>query len=417
MTVSVLFMEPTPHLRHNYDTMIKYTHKITMRKDFVLADGTCALVMQCFLGGHRVRLRLDLYARPDEFDQVRQLVRIPKDRPREQRINTVLAKYKSRVEEMFFEARVTGQAISPKEFVEELDTKPALGSFIEFIVRESEKEKGERAESTIKTYNTVVMNLRKFRPDVTFSDITFSFIQEFDRFLKTNKIDDNSRAKYHKIVRKFVLLAIRKRRRIKNPYGANGFIIKEVDVERTWLTIEEVAKLAKLYDDKILSKGLHITLRHFLFQCVTSMRISDLKRLDRSNIEGDMLVLIPEKTKRLRKIVKVPLSKLAKRMIADSDSKTDKLFNPVTDQTANEHLKEIAKAAGIDKDISTHVGRHTFGFLYLQMGGKVEELREILGHSKIETTMVYTHTDYTRKVAGVNKFDEIFKPIKTEGVA
>jgi site-specific recombinase XerD len=55
------------------------------------------------------------------------------------------------------------------------------------------------------------------------------------------------------------------------------------------------------------------------------------------------------------------------------------------------------------------VGRHTFGFLYLLMGGKVEELREIMGHSKLETTQVYTHTDHDRKIAGVRRFDEVFK--------
>jgi len=43
------------------------------------------------------------------------------------------------------------------------------------------------------------------------------------------------------------------------------------------------------------------------------------------------------------------------------------------------------------------------------MGGKVEELREIMGHSKLETTQIYTHTDHDRKVASVLRFDEVFK--------
>jgi site-specific recombinase XerD len=108
----------------------------------------------------------------------------------------------------------------------------------------------------------------------------------------------------------------------------------------------------------------------------------------------------------------VPLSALALRLIAESGSKSTKLFNVTDEQQMNRHLKEIAAAAGINKNITTHVGRHTFGFLYLAMGGKVEELREILGHSKIETTMVYSHTDYSRKVEGVRRFDEIFRKIE-----
>lgn len=85
------------------------------------------------------------------------------------------------------------------------------------------------------------------------------------------------------------------------------------------------------------------------------------------------------------------------------------LFDCPADQTVNYRLKEIAAIAGIKKHLTTHVGRHTFGFLYLLMGGKVEELQEIMGHSKIETTMIYTHTDHDRKMAGVRKFDEVLR--------
>lgn len=387
--------------------MIKYTYKIVARKDFVRKDGTCALVLQCFLGGARVRINLDLFCRPEDFDATRMQVRIPKDPEQTNRINAVLAKYKGRVEELFFEARLNSQPLSPQVFVEEMDTRPALASFIDFVEREAEKEKEDKAEGTVKSYWTVLGWLRKFRPGLTFSDLGYEFAQDFDRYLKRGGIDDNSRAKYHRVIRKFVLLAQRKRRRVKNPY--EEFKIKEVKVERVWLTVDEVERLVRLYESERLGDTLHRTLRHFLFQVVTSVRVSDLKRLERSDVEGDLLVFRPEKTKYLRKVVKVPLSDLAKRLIADSESRTDMLFEVPAEQSMNQRLKEIARIAGIEKPVTTHVGRHTFGFLYLLMGGKIEELREILGHSKIETTMVYTHTDHASKVAGVRRFDSIFK--------
>lgn len=108
----------------------------------------------------------------------------------------------------------------------------------------------------------------------------------------------------------------------------------------------------------------------------------------------------------------IPLSKLAKELIQEGGGKGEFLFEVPADATTNLRLKEIATAAGIDKRLTTHVGRHTFGFLYLLMGGKVEELREIMGHSKMETTQIYTHTDHDRKVAGVLRFDEIFRAAK-----
>jgi site-specific recombinase XerD len=39
----------------------------------------------------------------------------------------------------------------------------------------------------------------------------------------------------------------------------------------------------------------------------------------------------------------------------------------------------------------THVLRHTFGAHFMMNNGNILTLKELLGHSKIETTMVYAH--------------------------
>lgn len=387
--------------------MLKYTSKFVLRRDHRLMDGTYPVLLQAFLGGHRVRIRMDLYVRAEEWDAVRQLARIPKDREKETRVNAVLAKYRARVEEMFYEARMSGAALSPKVFVEELDTRPALDSLVTFIEKEIERERADREPSTVKQYVSTLGHLRAFRPDATFADVSFEFVQEFDRFMSRRKIGQNARAKYHTVLRKFILLAIRKRRRVSNPY--EQFKVRSVPVERVWLTVEEVDSLVGLYRGGALGPQLQRALRQFLFQVVASVRVSDVHLLTRQDVEGDLLVLIPKKTRRQRKVVKIPLSNFAKQLIAEGGGRGELLFDAPADATTNQRLKEIAAVAGIGKRLTTHVGRHTFGFLYLLMGGKVEELREIMGHSKLETTMIYTHTDHDRKVAGVRRFDEVFR--------
>lgn len=387
--------------------MIKYTYKFVLRKDHRLADGTYPVVLQAFLSGNRTRIRMDLYVQESEWDPVKQVCRIPKDREKEGRINAVLAKYRGRVEEMFYEARMSGQPLSPNTFQEELDNRPALESLCAFIEREIEKEQSDKEVSTVKQYRSTLMHLRSFQPAATFADVSFAFVQDFDRYLRRQKIGDNARAKYHTVLRKFILLAQKKRRRVPNPY--EQFKVRSVAVERVWLTVEEVDTLVRLYQARTLGAALQRALRHFLFQIVTSIRVSDLHLIGREDVEGELLVFSPQKTKRQRKVVKIPLSNLARQLIHDGDGKGGKLFEVQADAHSNRLLKEIAVAAGIRKRLTTHVGRHTFGFLYLLMGGKVEELREIMGHSKLETTQVYTHTDHDRKVAGVRKFDEIFR--------
>lgn len=387
--------------------MIKYTYKIVLRKDYELSDGTFGMHLQAFLGGNRVRIRLDLYLKPQEWDEHRQVCKIPKDREKESRVNAVLAKYKARVEELFYEARKSDYALSPQAFSAEMDSQPVLESLVTFIKKEIENERADKEYSTIQSYVTTVTHLQGYNPKATFSDVSFEFVQGFDRYLRKKNIGDNGRAKYHTVLRKFILLAQKKRRRVVNPYDT--FKIRSVAVERVWLTVEEVDTLVKLYRSNTLSPQLQQTLRQFLFQCVASLRVSDIHQLTRSDIEGDMLVLIPQKTKRLRKIVRIPLSNLAKDLISEGGGKGEALFDVPADVTTNIRLKELSRIAGIKKNLTTHVGRHTFGFLYLLMGGKVEELREIMGHSKLETTLIYTHTDHDRKVAGVKKFDEILK--------
>jgi len=387
--------------------MIRYTYKFTLRKDHRRADGTYPLLLQAFLGGHRVRIRMDLYLRAEEWDDGRQVARVVKDREKEARVNAIVAKYRGRVEEMFYEARMSGAALSPKAFQEELDNRPALDLLAAFVEKEIEKERLDKEPSTVKQYVSTLTHLRGFRADATFSDVSFEFVQDFDRYLRKKKIGDNARAKYHTVLRKFILLAIRKKRRISNPY--EQFKVRSVPVERTWLTVEEVDLLVGLYKSGTLGEQLQQALRLFLFQVVASVRISDIHLLRRADLQGDLLVLMPRKTKRQRKVVSIPLSNFARQLIADGNGRGDQLFEDFRDQTTNARLKELAVVAGVKKHLTTHVGRHTFGFLYLLMGGKVEELREIMGHSKMETTMIYTHTDHDRKVAGVKKFDEVFR--------
>jgi integron integrase len=54
-------------------------------------------------------------------------------------------------------------------------------------------------------------------------------------------------------------------------------------------------------------------------------------------------------------------------------------------------IREAAKTAGVDKQVTPHTFRHSFATHLLQNGYDIRTVQELLGHKDVKTTMIYTH--------------------------
>ena len=109
-----------------------------------------------------------------------------------------------------------------------------------------------------------------------------------------------------------------------------------------------------------------------------------------------------------KKLVRIPIIRQADNLISYPKHFTNEMpfFNVMSSQPTNRYLKEIAKEAGIIKNVSFHVARHTFATNGLEFGIPLEVISQILGHSDLRTTQIYAKVSDKLKIEQMQKMEK-----------
>lgn len=88
---------------------------------------------------------------------------------------------------------------------------------------------------------------------------------------------------------------------------------------------------------------------------------------------------------------------------------------PMHERAIGHAVTQCMKVAGFkDKGFSAHTLRHSFATHLLDQGVDIHSIKELLGHSKLETTMIYLHLQKSKRAMLVSPLDTIMKAATTE---
>ncbi len=386
-----------------------YSAKAVCRQDVPRKDGTCPVIIRVILNRVPVTSNLKIHVPPPAWNDDRCRVVAYRDgaitRKSANDFNLIIGRALSRANEIFMEARLLDVPLTKSAFVNKFNNPVHHFSFFDFVYEQIDILRGVHDKHTITKYLSTTKKLKKFAPNLSFGDLTFDTIQRYDQFLRQKEgLAQNTIWSHHKDLRKFINLAIKKELPIKNPYAL--FKLKKHPGKKVFLTQAEVNKLLSMYSRQEFNDRLHRVLRYFLFSCFTGLRISDVQRITHENIVHGTLVVTPHKTRSAMKMIKIPLNSISEKLI---QHRNGKLFDTVSDQKTNDFLKEIAHYAGIEKHITFHVARHTFATIHYMVNRDLLTLRDLLGHSKVETTEIYAHLVNGMKSKTVDNMAALFQ--------
>ncbi|MFQ6088424.1 MAG: site-specific tyrosine recombinase/integron integrase [Candidatus Methanofastidiosia archaeon] len=138
----------------------------------------------------------------------------------------------------------------------------------------------------------------------------------------------------------------------------------------------------------------------------SGLRVSELVGLNRRDIEGLDLKVIGGKGRkdRVTHIDETTLN-LIQKYLDNRIDKNEALFinnrgKRLSQRTVQKIIRKHAKRAGIKKNVTPHTLRHSFATHLLQNDADIVVIRDLLGHSSLSTTQIYTHltSSYRRKV-------------------
>lgn len=322
--------------------------------------------------------------------------------PQRLAINSHLSKVKSQLERAY----ALDPTLTPKQLKSSIQSKGkpdepgSLTAFVDQFIKEIQAGKIKRAANTLKTLKTTQGHLTKFRAKIIFSDIDRDFYHAYKAYLKKEGNNLNSTGKQIAHLKMFLNEAVERGLTETQEHRKKYFKVDKLEPDTDYITTTELAALAKA---DMPTKSLEEARDRFVLNCCLGLRVSDFKRIGKSDIEKvsgkDFLKITTVKT---GKQVVVPLSSLALSILKQYDYS----LPVISDQKQNEYIKEVCKHAGITKRVTNHTARRSFATNAFLAKVPHMNIMSITGHVTYKSFMRYIRAEALESAMAVK--DHVF---------
>lgn len=364
---------------------IKY-RLVYNRKKKLNKQGTALVQVEASLNQRKVYFKTNVYLHPEHWDKRTSQIIV---HPQADDLNSMLFEfvlYLQGIELALWKRGVPATLSLLKDAMKK--NRPVNVTFPVFA--KEYVTHSDRRESTKENLYTTITVLQEFRPGLDFKDITYTFLKDFEVYLREKGNGINTVAKHLRQLRTLVNEAINQGYIHADAYPFRKFKIKQEKGRHEFLTPDELKKLENL---EVSDRKLRHVLDAFLFCCYVGLRFSDFCQLSPANI----IKVNGKKWLHFKSIktgieLRLPLHLLFEgKALSILDRYCITEFASLgSNSEVNKALSAIAGMARIKKHVTYHTARHTCATLLIHQGVPITTVQKLLGHTSVKTTEIYS---------------------------
>lgn len=228
--------------------------------------------------------------------------------------------------------------------------------------------------STVRQHMGERNKFLQFMPNLRMNEFTPVVLNHYTEHCYELGNTSNTVWKTFKYLKKVIYKAYRDQVITSNPF-LQFKVQPYKQKRRDYLDDQEVKKLTDVAFRNDITPEHQFVLRWFLLGCLTGLRFSDWQQFNqKKHIKNDRIILYTTKTGEL---VTMPLVNETRALFQALKWKPMHLTN----QHFNRMMKELMVAYNIDKKVTAHISRHTFGVMCATRGLSIETCARLMGIS------------------------------------